>query len=207
MVVPLDVLLDVVAIEPDVTEIAGRVALGLIAEVLRFRVAAFAACGDRSRADAVAELDNGDEAVAGGAVHLLRPVGARAKGRQRAPPGGGEADWNAPLAIVERLDDVAVDALVAVDFTPWDLPAVEVAFHLVHGGGERLQQLLRRALRGGVVVGRHPGLARSVVDAAADLLAPVDGDRGRHRRYRPAAIPRLQHRDRLGELRFQRARS
>src|SRR3954451_18322247 len=176
MVIPLDVLLDVVAIEPDVTEIAGRVALGLIAEVLRIRIAALPARGDRPRADAVAELDNGDEAVAAGAVHLLGPVGPGAKGRQRAPPGRGEADWNAPLAIVERLDDVAVEALVAVDFTPWDLPAVEVAFHPVHGGGQRLQQLLRRALRCGVVVGRHAGLARIVVDAAADLLAPVDGD-------------------------------
>ena len=46
MVLPLDVLLDVVAVEPDVTQIAGRVPLGLIAEMLRLRVAALAARGN-----------------------------------------------------------------------------------------------------------------------------------------------------------------
>src|SRR4029079_667713 len=196
MVLAFDMLLDVVAVEPDVTQIPGRVALGLIAEMLRLRVAALAARGNRPGTYTVAELDDGDEAVTGGAVHLLGPVGARTEGGERAPPRRGEADRNARLAIVERLDDLAVDALVAVDFTPRDLPAVEVAFHLVDGGGERLQQLLGRALRGGVIVGRHPGLAGVVVDAAADFFAPVDGHRRRHRRHRPAAIPRLQHRDR-----------
>src|SRR5947209_14473869 len=107
MVLTLDMLLDIGPVEIHVAKIAGRVPLGLIAEVLRRRIAALAAGAHRPRADAVAELDHRDEAVPGGAVHLLRAgIGPRTERRQRSPPRRCEADRNARLAIVERLHDV-----------------------------------------------------------------------------------------------------
>jgi hypothetical protein len=52
-------------------------------------MAAFAAGGDGAGADFVAELDDGDEAVAAGAVPLLRSgIGLRAEGGERSPDGG-----------------------------------------------------------------------------------------------------------------------
>src|SRR5215468_4053261 len=91
MVLPLDVLLHVSAVEPDVAQVAARVALCLVAEVLRFRITALASSGHGPGAHAIAELDDRHEAVAGGAVHLLRAaVGTRAERGQRSPAGGGE---------------------------------------------------------------------------------------------------------------------
>src|SRR6185295_17772142 len=55
MVLTFDVLLDIVAVEPHVAQVAGRVALGLIAEVLRLRIAALAARGHRPGAHPIAE--------------------------------------------------------------------------------------------------------------------------------------------------------
>src|SRR5262249_43671881 len=96
VILPLDVLLDVGAVEPDVAQIAGRVSLSLIAKVLGLRVAAPAPGGDRPGADAVAELDDGDEAVAGGAVHFLCAAErARAERGERSPAGGRERHRNA----------------------------------------------------------------------------------------------------------------
>src|SRR4029077_11682954 len=86
MVLPFDVRLYLRLVEVDLTQIAAGVARRLIVEVRRLRIAALAAGGHRPRAQAVAELDDGDEAVAAGAVHLLRPlVGARAERGERAP--------------------------------------------------------------------------------------------------------------------------
>src|SRR5579872_3316956 len=116
MVLAARVSLQLLRIEIHVSQIAFAVALCLITEVRRPGIAALAAGADRLRADLVAELDDGDEAVAGGAVHLLRAlVGARAERRERAPARRGEADGNARQRVVERLHDVAVHALVAVD--------------------------------------------------------------------------------------------
>ena len=63
------------------------------------------------------------------------------------------------------------------------------------------------ALLDDVVVGGHACLARGVGDAAPDLLAPEHGERRRHRRRRPAQVPRAQQLDLLGQLRLQRTRS
>src|SRR5262245_27881913 len=111
----LDVALQLLAVEIHLAQIAGRVARGLIAEVRRLGIAALAAGRDRPRAHPVAELDDGHEAVAARAVHLVRPrIRARAEGRQRSPPRRREADREARAGVVEGLDDVAGHALVAV---------------------------------------------------------------------------------------------
>ena len=145
MVRALGVALELSRIEVHVAQIAGAVALGLIVEMRRRRIAALAAGGDRLRPHPVAELDDRDEAVAAGAVHLLRArVGARAERGERAPARRGEADRDARRRVVERLDDVAGEALEAVDVAPRRLPGAEVGGELVGRGGERLQQLLRR---------------------------------------------------------------
>src|SRR5262245_13194288 len=123
MVLPLDVLLHISAVEPDVAQVAARVALRLVAEVLRLRIAALASGSHCPGAHAIAELDHRHEAVAGGAVHLLRAaVGTRAERGQRAPAGRRERNRDARLAVVERLDDGAVDPLVAIDLAPRRLP-------------------------------------------------------------------------------------
>src|SRR5262245_56090640 len=103
---PLGVRPELRGIEVDFAQVAGRVALGLVVEVLRRGVAALAAGRDRAGAHAVrAELDDGDEAVAAGAVHPLRPrIGPRAERRERSPGRRREADRDARLAVVERLD-------------------------------------------------------------------------------------------------------
>ena len=86
MVASLDVLLDVRPVEVHLPQIALRVPLGLIVEVRRLRIAVQSARGDGSRADAIAEFDDGDEAVARVAVHLpgVR-IRAGTEGGERAP--------------------------------------------------------------------------------------------------------------------------
>src|SRR5271165_6773366 len=90
-------------------------------------VAAFAAGGYGLGAHFVAEFHHRDEAVAAGAVPLLRSrVSARAERRQRSPRRGGEGDGNAPAGIVEGLHDVAGEALEAVDVAPGRFPRSEI---------------------------------------------------------------------------------
>src|SRR5439155_23973917 len=109
MVFALGVTLQLVAIEIHVAQVAGGIPRRLVAEVRRRRAAALAAGADCFCADAIAELDDGDEAVAAGAVHLLRArIRARAERRERSPPRRGEADRSARFAVIELLDDVAV---------------------------------------------------------------------------------------------------
>src|SRR5262245_37406959 len=104
MVLALLMRVDVLAVEVDLAQIAGRIARRLIAEVLRLRIAALAARADRPRTDAIAELDDGDEAVAAGAVHFLGAgIGARAERRERSPARRGEAHRHARCGVVEVL--------------------------------------------------------------------------------------------------------
>ena len=63
--------LQLLGVKVHLAQVAGGVTLGLIVEVLRLDVAAFAAGGDRAGVDLVAELDAGDEAVAARAVPFL----------------------------------------------------------------------------------------------------------------------------------------
>src|SRR5437870_1679895 len=112
MILALDMALQLGTIEVHVSQIARAVPRGLIVEVRRRRVAALAAGCDRPGPHAIAEFDDSHEAVPARPVHLLGPlVRARAEGRQRAPPRGGEADRDAQAGVVERLDDVAGEAL------------------------------------------------------------------------------------------------
>src|SRR5690349_2963184 len=109
MVGALGVPLQLLRVEIHLAQVAGGVALRLIVEVLRLRIAALAAGRHGARADAVlAELDDGDEAVAARPVHPLRArIRPGAERRQRSPRRRGEADRNARLAVVELLDDRA----------------------------------------------------------------------------------------------------
>src|SRR5471032_1628048 len=103
-------------IKVDIPQIAGTVALRLIVEVFRRHSAGFTAGRYRLRTHLVTELDDGDEAVAGVAVHLLRAfVGSRAERRERSQAGRGEADRKARARVVEWLHDVAGQTLEAVD--------------------------------------------------------------------------------------------
>src|SRR4051812_7881127 len=74
MVLALGVSLQLLLVEVDLAQIAGAVAARLIVEVRRRGIAALPACRHGSRAYAIAELDDGDEAVARGAVDLLRSL-------------------------------------------------------------------------------------------------------------------------------------
>src|SRR5579883_2685766 len=72
MVFALGVPLQLLAVEVDLAQVAGGVALGLVVEVLRLGMAAFAAAGDGAGAHARAEFDYRNEAVAAGPVPFLR---------------------------------------------------------------------------------------------------------------------------------------
>src|SRR5690349_5182812 len=80
LVLTLGVTFQILAIEIHVAEVAGRVALGLVVEVLRPGHAVQSAGGDRLRFHLVSEFDGGDKAVAARAVPLLGTrIGARAE--------------------------------------------------------------------------------------------------------------------------------
>src|SRR4051794_17434459 len=111
MVRPLGVPPQLAGVEVHVAQLSLGVPHGLVVEVLRLRMAALAAGADGLRPNAVAELHHGDEAVAARAVKLLRAgPGPRAERGERAPARRGEGDGDARLGVVERLDDVPVDA-------------------------------------------------------------------------------------------------
>src|SRR5690349_15128029 len=115
-------------IEIHIAQVARRIPLGLIVEVLRARYAVEATRGDRLRTHAVfSKLDDRDEAVTARAVPLLR-AGVRlcAERRERAPARRRESDRNARTVVVERLHDVAGETLIAIDVAPWRFPRAEV---------------------------------------------------------------------------------
>src|ERR1700690_4167305 len=120
MVFPLRVSLKLFAVEVDLAQLPGAIALGLIVEVRGSRMAALASGRHGPSAHALAELDHGDEAVAAGAIPLFGArVGARGERGQGSPLPGREADGNARPRVVERLDDVAGEALESIDLAPW----------------------------------------------------------------------------------------
>jgi len=59
-------------VEIHLAKAAGRITLGLVVEMFRLRIAAFAAGGYRFCADRLAEFDDGDEAVSVAAIDLFR---------------------------------------------------------------------------------------------------------------------------------------
>src|SRR5205823_6642042 len=107
-------------IEVDLPQVARRVALCLVVEVLRLRIAALATGAHGARPHAVLpELHHGDEAVAARAVPLLGAgVLPGAERRERAPPRRRERHRDARPRVAERLHDVAREALEAVDLPP-----------------------------------------------------------------------------------------
>src|SRR6185312_2994534 len=149
VVLALGVPLQLLRPEVHRAQVAGGVALGLVVEVLRVGMTAFAAGGDRAGAYLRAELDRRDEAVAAGAVVAFRAGPAvRTERGQRTPARGGERHRDARLAVVEFLHDVAVDALEAVDLAPRHAPAAEVLLQAVGSFDQRMQACLRAGLRG-----------------------------------------------------------
>src|SRR5450759_1806987 len=139
MVFPLGVSPELRAVEVDLAQFARAVPLGLIVEVRGCRMAALSACRHGPGPHAVAELDHGDEAVAAGAIPLLRArVGACRERGQRSPLRGREADGDAGSRVVERLDDIAGEALESIDVAPWRLPAPEIGGEPVGRRRERL---------------------------------------------------------------------
>src|ERR1035437_8984732 len=127
MVFPLRMSLELLAVEVDLAQLAGAIAFGLIVEVRGRRMAALAAGRHGPGAHAFAELHHGDEAVAAGAVPLLGPrVGARSERGQRSPLRRGEADGNTRSRVVERLHDVAGEALESIDIAPRRLPTPDI---------------------------------------------------------------------------------
>ena len=71
--------------------------------------------------------------------------------------GRGERHRQAGLGVVERLDDVAIDPLVAVDLPPRRAPVAEVGGQAVGSLGERRQLLVGARGRGHVVIDRDAG--------------------------------------------------
>src|ERR1035438_9802784 len=116
MILPLRVPLELIAVKVHLAQFARAVPLRLIVEVRRRRVPALPAGRHRLGPHAGAELHHRHEAVAAGAVPLLRPrVGARSERRQRSELRRGEAHRNARSRVVERLHDVAGEALESID--------------------------------------------------------------------------------------------
>src|ERR1035437_10135468 len=127
MILPLRMSLELIAVKVGLSQVARSVPLGLIVEVRGRRIAALSAGRHGPGPHAVAELHHGDEAVAAGAVPLLGPrVGARSERGQRSPLRGGEADGNTRSRVVERLHDVAGEALESIDIAPRRLPTPDI---------------------------------------------------------------------------------
>src|SRR4051794_9796947 len=101
------------------------------------------------RADALPELNHGDEAVPIIAIPALRPrllLGAQR--RERAVAALRERHRQARRSVAVRRIDGRGDALNAVDLAPWHLPPAEVAVEASDRGRECAQLLLRRSVPG-----------------------------------------------------------
>src|ERR1019366_570657 len=101
MVLSRGVSLELIPIKVDLPQFARAIPLRLIVEVRRRRVPALAAGRYRLGPHAVAELHHRHEAVAAGAIPLLRPrVRARSERRQRSKLRRGKAHRNAGPRVV-----------------------------------------------------------------------------------------------------------
>src|SRR5687768_10185905 len=122
--------------EIDLAQVAARIALGLVVEVGRARISALASCRDRPRPYPIAELDDGDKAVAAGPVPAARAgIGSRAERGERSPAGRDERNRQARRRVRERLDDRAAEPLEAVDLAPGRAPAAELALEPIGSVG------------------------------------------------------------------------
>src|ERR1700678_1681335 len=127
MIVSLCVGLHFLRGKQHVAELPRGVHLGLVGEMRRGGVAAFAAGHDGLCVNRRAEFDGGNEAVA---RRTVDPFGlarlCRVEGGQGAPLGRREPYRQTWLGIVEGLYDVVGAALKAVDLSPGRLPATEI---------------------------------------------------------------------------------
>src|SRR5438128_140922 len=132
MIAALDMARQVGLVEIDRPQISRRVALRFVVEVRRARMTALAAGGHRPGAQARAELDHGDEAVAAGAVPAPRAwISARGEGSERAPAGRGERHGDAGPVVGEGLDDRRVVALEAVHLAPTNAPTAPLPLEAI----------------------------------------------------------------------------
>ena len=128
MILSFGMSLELRPVEVNFAQIARAVSLRFIIEMRGGRIAALPARRYRQRTHSLAELHHRDEAVSAGAIPFLGSwIWPRSEGSERSPYGGSEPNRNARRRIVERLDDVAVEALESVDVAPWRLPGSEVA--------------------------------------------------------------------------------
>src|ERR1700678_747126 len=140
MVLPLRVLLQLFPIEIDFAQISRAVALHLILEVERLRMSAFPAGRHRPGTYLIPKLHHRHKAISARSVPLLRScssacflrgIGSGPERSQRAPGGRREPHRSARLGIVEAPHDVPSQALKAIDFAPWRLPAPEIRSQLI----------------------------------------------------------------------------
>src|SRR6476620_4218651 len=204
MIHPLSVSFELRRIKVYLSEIPGAVAHGLVVEVRRRRIAALATRGDCSRAHAFTELDDGDEAVAAGAVPFLRSgIWAGSERCQRSPSRRGERNRNAWSCVVELRKDVVGDALESIDLSPRRLPATEILLEPRSRGGERLKALrICRALDH-VGLARHCSCAGFGTNAIQYIFSPEHGERRRNRISPPAIIPVTERSDLTSEARLE----
>ncbi len=170
-------------------------------------VATLAACRHRSGSYAIAKLDNGDETVSAGAVHLHGTgIRARAKRCKRTPSGRCESDRAAWTVVVKGLNDIAGETLEAVYLAPGGSPISKVALECSRCCGQCLEVMGRARWTGNIVRARHAGITGIVPDTSHHLGAPVDGQRSRDGVDSPTEIPVAQDADLLGHLCSERAR-
>nr|GEU28199.1 hypothetical protein [Tanacetum cinerariifolium] len=159
----------------------------------RRRVAALAAHQDAARLDAGAELHHRHEAVAAFAVEAFGRLFRRhAIGGQRAPVGRRIRHRQAGLAVIERLHQVARQALETVDLAPRRLPGAEVGRQFIRCPRQPFEPLARRQRRLDIVEHQYfPLLGRGAIDGR-QVLGPVDGQRRGRGRERIAQVPAAQ---------------
>src|SRR5262245_48632108 len=111
------------AVEVHLPQRPARIALGLIVEMRGTRVATLAARRHRPSTHTVAELDDGDEAVARRPVPLPGVgIGPGAEGSEGTPHGRREWDGDTGPRVVEVRSDRVVDPLEPVDVPPGRSP-------------------------------------------------------------------------------------
>ena len=165
-------------------------------------MAALAARGDRSGADALAELDHRDEAVAVSrrTISSCPGFGPRARTR-RANRKRPRRTASAMLGrgVAERLVDRGRDALEAVDLAPRHLPAAEVALEPVTASSEPAASGRPWCRAQGascfLLLGSSAGALSAFSSASPQNIASDCATRMRA----PAIIPVAQQRDRAGK--------
>src|SRR5213593_1549661 len=132
MILALDVPFQLRSVEVHVPEVTGGIAGSLIAEMARLGIATLSAGRDSFRSDRRAEFDGRDKAVAGRPVTLLRAgIRSRSERCQRSPLRRCERYRNARSRIIETLNNIASEPLIAINIPPWRFPRPEIGRELI----------------------------------------------------------------------------